>query len=248
MDFDQRVSLLRERYQASLASKRVALEAAWSAVGATPEDPDARAELRSQLHRLAGSAPAYGYKALGDAAARACARLLARAEDGSRNEVGLAALEPLVGNVLHELGRLVHDVAQPGGHRPAPNTVPLRILLLEDDDEQARAIEAALVAEGCAMRCVKHVESLWEAITTWPCDALLIDYWLGNSTAESIVRLLRDEPSFSGIALLCLTVETDPARLRAVLDHGCDRVLSKRETPHAIVDAVRSVIAARSVH
>jgi HPt (histidine-containing phosphotransfer) domain-containing protein len=55
---------LRERYAASFAAKHDALEAAWTAFLAAPDDAGART-LRHLAHRLAGSAPAYGYEALG---------------------------------------------------------------------------------------------------------------------------------------------------------------------------------------
>lgn len=246
MDFEQRLSLLRERYEASLPSKRAALEVAWTAFEAAPGHAEARAELRTLLHRLAGSAPAYGHKALGEAAATACARLGARAVEHDPREGNLAhALAPLVRSVLHQFDGLVHDALRASEARARSARPTLRLLLLEDDDEQAAAIEAALVAHGCAIRRVAQVEALWETITTWPCDALLIDYWLGSETAESIVHLLRSEPSFAATALVCLTVETDAARLRGMLERGCDRVLSKREPAQSIVDAVESAMAAR---
>ena len=55
---------LRERYAASFAAKRDALDAAWTAFAASPDEAGARA-VRHLAHRLSGSAPAYGYDTLG---------------------------------------------------------------------------------------------------------------------------------------------------------------------------------------
>jgi HPt (histidine-containing phosphotransfer) domain-containing protein len=55
---------LRERYAASFATKREALDAAWTAFADAPDEARART-LRHLAHRLAGSAPAYGYEMLG---------------------------------------------------------------------------------------------------------------------------------------------------------------------------------------
>lgn len=70
-DFESRLKLLRDRYTASLPHKRAALGEAWQAFAADPGDRALRRELSMQLHRLSGSAGAYGYEAVGIAAAEA---------------------------------------------------------------------------------------------------------------------------------------------------------------------------------
>ena len=62
---------LHARYAHSLASKHAALLEAWHAFSATPGEASART-LQGLVHRLAGSAPTYGYASLG---------MLARAAD-----------------------------------------------------------------------------------------------------------------------------------------------------------------------
>lgn len=59
-----RFDSLRERYAGSFASKRAALAQAWRAFADTGDPNSARA-LQVLAHRLAGSAPTYGYEALG---------------------------------------------------------------------------------------------------------------------------------------------------------------------------------------
>jgi hypothetical protein len=62
-----RFAALRLRYAQALPEKRVDFERAWCAWHATPDEPGA-AMLQALAHRLAGSAPPYGYDALGVAA------------------------------------------------------------------------------------------------------------------------------------------------------------------------------------
>jgi len=64
MDSSRRFERLRARYAQSLASKRAALREAWHACVATPELSTLH-KLQVLVHRLSGSAPAYGYAALG---------------------------------------------------------------------------------------------------------------------------------------------------------------------------------------
>lgn len=60
----KRFDSLRVRYARSFASKRAALAEAWRAFADTADATRAR-ELQVLAHRLAGSAPTYGYEALG---------------------------------------------------------------------------------------------------------------------------------------------------------------------------------------
>ena len=55
---------LHARYARSFASKHAALLEAWQAFSAARDEPSAR-KLHDLVHRLAGSAPSYGYEALG---------------------------------------------------------------------------------------------------------------------------------------------------------------------------------------
>lgn len=62
---DQRFERLRQRYAQSLPAKQRDLVRAWQAFVDAPQRDAARQELQSQVHRLCGSAPAYGYERLG---------------------------------------------------------------------------------------------------------------------------------------------------------------------------------------
>ncbi len=61
---------LHARYARSLASKHATLIDAWRAFAAAKDDASAR-KLHGLVHRLAGSAPTYGYSALGTLARKA---------------------------------------------------------------------------------------------------------------------------------------------------------------------------------
>lgn len=61
---------LHARYARSLASKHSALLEAWRAFKAAQDDASAR-KLHGLVHRLAGSAPTYGYASLGTLARNA---------------------------------------------------------------------------------------------------------------------------------------------------------------------------------
>ena len=58
------MAALHARYARSLASKHAALLEAWHAFAAAADEASART-LHGLVHRLAGSAPTYGYASLG---------------------------------------------------------------------------------------------------------------------------------------------------------------------------------------
>ncbi|UXI69189.1 Hpt domain-containing protein [Tahibacter amnicola] len=60
-----RLDELRHRYAKSLPQKGRDLDAAWRRWLASLEDRDALADLHQHVHRLSGSAPAYGFEDLG---------------------------------------------------------------------------------------------------------------------------------------------------------------------------------------
>lgn len=96
-DDDAEYSALRAQYRASLANKQAALATAWKILRENRGDPAARRELAMQVHRLRGSAPAYGYPRLGELAGVAEKRL---GEYGPLD----AALSDAVEALLGELG------------------------------------------------------------------------------------------------------------------------------------------------
>ena len=67
MNDSQRFDELRASYAQSLASKYSTLESAWHEFAAAPGAPALR-DLHVLVHRLVGSAPAYGYAQIGDLA------------------------------------------------------------------------------------------------------------------------------------------------------------------------------------
>jgi HPt (histidine-containing phosphotransfer) domain-containing protein len=88
---------LHARYARSLASKHAALLDAWRAFKKARDDASAK-KLHGLVHRLAGSAPTYGYGSLG-ALARTADHAFARGGD-----LGEGLDEPVEG-LLDELAR-----------------------------------------------------------------------------------------------------------------------------------------------
>lgn len=108
-DADARLAGLNERYRASLPIKRAGVELAWQTYCANAGSPVSLEGLQRIVHRIAGSAPSYGYPAIGALASEADEQLdrLRLAGRSARGNQGGAAdscgLEHVVTRLLAAL-------------------------------------------------------------------------------------------------------------------------------------------------
>ncbi|HNR92241.1 MAG TPA: Hpt domain-containing protein [Dokdonella sp.] len=234
MNSDQGLARLRERYQGSLPEKRELLQRTWVNFREQPGSDATRDELCTLLHRLAGSASSYGYARLG-AAARAADDCIATFPD-SADLVG--ELAPHVDAVLAQLSAAI-DATDAVVERG------LRVILVEDDLEQALMTRAGLEGLGCEVMHIQRVESFRQAAAAWPCDAIVIDYHLGTHTAHDILDLVREEPGFTRTVLICYSSEEDATIRRRLSERGCDACLCKREPVRRLHAVLRDCVEAR---
>jgi HPt (histidine-containing phosphotransfer) domain-containing protein len=91
-DSSQRFDDLRASYAQSLASKYSTLESAWHEFAAAPGAAALR-DLHVLVHRLVGSAPAYGYAQIGDLARAADTQIAEwdELQNSSRESIGVLA-------------------------------------------------------------------------------------------------------------------------------------------------------------
>jgi HPt (histidine-containing phosphotransfer) domain-containing protein len=104
VEFDTRLADLSERYRASLPIKRANIEQAWHALAGDRIDPLRLENLLRILHRIAGSAPSYGYPEIGRLASELEVRLEALCSGGSlENPSGIPDLAGLLERLLAAL-------------------------------------------------------------------------------------------------------------------------------------------------
>ena len=230
-DFEFRLQLLRERYANSLGQKRAALAEAWQAFAADPRDIALRRELSMQLHRLCGSAGAYGYADIGE---MACAADQLVGEHGGIVEFDAEQLSRCGSEVGALLAALDHARAQ--------QHAALRVLLVEDDPAQATPTAAWLQALGASVHVETHAGALGQRLEEWPCEAVVLDHGLLGETAIDVVAALRRTPHHMRIAVVCFGSERNAQVRRALLQAGCDAVVAKDEGHEALWSAIRECV------
>jgi CheY-like chemotaxis protein len=237
-DTDHRLELLHQRYANSLRAKGAALADAWRMFAADPADAACARELSMQVHRLCGSAAAYGYRRLGECAC-AADRLIADELALPEQAGGDALVRRFATSVQDVLGELAAASTSGRSASIAARARDLHVVLVEDDPAQASLTAAELEARGCSVRVESNADRLWETLAQRPCDAVVLDYWLRAETAAEIALSLRREPQFARIALICYSVERDPQILRAVGEAGCDAVVAKDDGVERLLESMR---------
>lgn len=244
IDSTRRFDELRATYAQSLGRKRQALARAWQAFAGAPDDEAPRRQLHLLIHRLSGSSVAYGYAVLGENA-RSVDALLRRWDElapdarDSASELAERLTVPMRA-LLEQLQSEADDTTSP---QEAEVPRALRVLIVEDDPGQAMLVGAQLESLGCEVRFESSGDRLWQTLTLWPCDAVVLDYWLRGETADELASMLRREPRFERIAMVCFTAENDPQVMRAALDAGCDAAIGKQEGVERLYQAIRESVA-----
>jgi HPt (histidine-containing phosphotransfer) domain-containing protein len=108
------MALQQERYLQSLPEKKERITRCWRAIQNEGWTPDSSAALKTQVHRLSGSAGSYGLDAMGQAA-QALDRLLGGETDGGpATRVVESSCGRLIDALLHEMEQVITGASVAG--------------------------------------------------------------------------------------------------------------------------------------
>lgn len=227
-------------YREKLPRRRRALAALWKRLPEDDESAGVCAELRLQVHRLAGSAGAFGFDRLSAAAREVDQRLKAWLFTAP-------ALRPpqacLIADLSAPFAALLDAFAESGASTPADGPLEAagqarEVFHIEDDLEQARILGLNLERLGIRSTPLRDGEALFDRLTQHRPDAILLDYWLGAETGADLARAIRSTAGCERLPLLCLTSDIgDRVRLDA-LAAGCDEVMSKVQSAGQLAAAI----------
>jgi DNA-binding NarL/FixJ family response regulator len=121
--------------------------------------------------------------------------------------------------------------------------VPIRIVLIEDNDVFREALELLLTLNGEieVVESQAHGGSVVEICRRLSPDVVLVDYRLPGLDGVQITRTLREHcPS---VAVVALTAAAGEREIQAMLDAGAVACVRKDEPLDAITDAVRAAVS-----
>ncbi len=102
-----------------------------------------------------------------------------------------------------------------------------RILVVEDDDNIAQALEYIVQREGCAHERISRGGAAMGRIRDTRPDLVLLDVMLPEMSGYDICREVRGDPSLAGVRILLMTAAGSSTERRRALDMGADGFVSK---------------------
>ena len=241
---------LHAKYRDSLSTKLSELAGAWEQWLAAPGDAAAKTRFQFLAHKLAGSAPLYGFNELGEHA-RHTDQMLAQWESETASlrvplEELLQRTATSAEALLRVLGREsrapASDPATRAHDQPRDEPRVLDVLMVEDDGDQAEIWRESLAQYSMKVRTVSTREALEAEVALKAPDVMVFDYWLEPYTGPQLVRMLRDLPEIAQIPKLCLTGDTGPVPRQAAMDAGFAAVVRKTVDPPDLADVLRQLV------
>jgi DNA-binding NarL/FixJ family response regulator len=117
--------------------------------------------------------------------------------------------------------------------------VPIRVVLIEDNDVFRQALELLLELRGDIeiVASEEHGERAVELCKVHEPDVILLDYRLPGLDGVQIARLVRDE--CPEVAVVVLTAAAREREVEALLEQGAVACVGKDEPLDVIVEAIR---------
>lgn len=121
-------------------------------------------------------------------------------------------------------------------HLTAVSTAePYRILVVDDEVEQAEYYAHVLETAGMQSRVVTDPMQVMQALGEWETDLILMDMHMPGCTGLELAAVIRQQPIYVSTPIVFLSVETDLDQHRAAMHQGGDQFLVKPIPPTDLV-------------
>ena len=115
-----------------------------------------------------------------------------------------------------------------------------RVLIVEDDQDQARYYQQILQKEGMDCECVQDPIQTMRALVEFEPDLVLMDLYMPNCSGMELAKIIRQHDTFLGLPIVFLSVEHDRYKHFDVMEVGVDDFLTKPIRPEYLVRAVKT--------
>jgi two-component system, OmpR family, alkaline phosphatase synthesis response regulator PhoP len=137
--------------------------------------------------------------------------------------------------------------ASPTPRPPTPGAEarPPRVLIADDDPQNAELLEAYLGDCGYELRIAHDGEETLRQVSAWQPDLILLDIMMPKISGFEVCKRLRANPATHDIGILMVTALDQPTDVDRALDAGTDEFLSKPIYKSALLVRVRALLRAR---
>lgn len=236
---------LRVRFRETTAARLLEMWPLLDALEQNPADASALLKLSRHFHALAGLGATYGYprvSELGDEAESAIVPLVRNGEPPPR---------PLLARWRELVSTVAAALEAPGTATPPAvlDRVEARprsfdVLIVEDDEELAELLGAALGAEGIITRiCVTKACAILHLEERMP-DAMIVDLMLPDGSGYDVVEALRERASSeegapaAGAGVIVISAANDFVDKLRAIRCGADAFVGKPLDVQALVRRV----------
>jgi two-component system, OmpR family, alkaline phosphatase synthesis response regulator PhoP len=122
---------------------------------------------------------------------------------------------------------------------------PPRVLIVDDNPQNADLMEAYLGACGYELRTATDGEQTLQEVATWQPDLILLDIMMPKISGFEVCKRLRADPATHDIAVLMVTALDQPSDIERAVEAGTDDFLSKPINKSELLLRVRSLLRAR---
>ena len=125
----------------------------------------------------------------------------------------------------------------------SPETTPKRILIVEDEDNIAIALDYLMTREGYAQQRIATGAGALELIREQRPDLVLLDVMLPEVSGYEICQNVRLDPGLNDVKILMMTARGSAMERRKGLAMGADGFISKPFELKALRAEVRRILA-----
>ena len=118
-----------------------------------------------------------------------------------------------------------------------------RVLVVEDDDSIATALEYVIDREGLDQSRVAHGGEALERIRSFRPHLVLLDVMLPEVSGFEICRSVRSDGSLSGVKILMMTARGSANERRKGLELGADGFVTKPFELKSLRDEMRRLLS-----
>jgi DNA-binding response OmpR family regulator len=120
-----------------------------------------------------------------------------------------------------------------------------RVLVVDDDPQVLRLMRVNLELEGYDVVSAPDGEEALEAVLAERPDVVVCDVMMPGVDGLTVLRNLRANPKTSKIPFVMVSAKAQRADVKAALDMGADKYITKPFDPQDLLDAVENLLNGR---
>ncbi|MBD2564054.1 MULTISPECIES: response regulator [Nostoc] len=228
------VAEIWQRFQGRVDEQVRVLEQAIAALIQNSLNPELRSLAAKEAHTLAGSLGTFGLP-LGSKLARNIELLLSFDQSLSKSDISnLESWVKLLRREIHgndvaaisasPTPQVLKTVTQPLQNHPHAES---KILVVDDDPQIQALLQTLLSPWGLKAIALEDPLQFWGTLEAVAPDMLILDVELPHTNGIELCRLVRNDPHWSELPILFLTVHSDAEMVNQVFSIGADDFVSK---------------------